>query len=57
MHHVLRKFIARIDFLSEFHEGLVSDMAVAMHPFFVVKDEGIYAQHEIAAHVFFLMKG
>ncbi|EQC27413.1 hypothetical protein SDRG_14739 [Saprolegnia diclina VS20] len=57
LHHVLRKFIARIDFLSEFHEGLVSDMAVAMHPFFVVKDEGIYTQHEIAAHVFFLMKG
>ncbi|OQR87188.1 Voltage-gated Ion Channel (VIC) Superfamily [Achlya hypogyna] len=57
VHHVLRKFIARIDFLSEFHEGLVSDMAVAMHPFFVVKEERIYAQHEIAAHVFFLMKG
>ncbi|OQR89768.1 Voltage-gated Ion Channel (VIC) Superfamily [Achlya hypogyna] len=57
VHHVLRKFIARIDFLSEFHEGLVSDMAVAMNPFFVVRDEPIYVQHEIAAHVFFLMKG
>ncbi|EQC26504.1 hypothetical protein SDRG_15682 [Saprolegnia diclina VS20] len=57
VHHVLRKFVARIDFLSEFHEGLVSDMAVAMHPFFVVKNESIFVQHEIAAHVFFLMKG
>ncbi|OQR81564.1 Voltage-gated Ion Channel (VIC) Superfamily [Thraustotheca clavata] len=57
VHHVLRKFISRIDFLSEFHEGLVSDMAVAMHPFFITKGDGIYLQHEIAAHVFFLMKG
>ncbi|OQS04106.1 Voltage-gated Ion Channel (VIC) Superfamily, partial [Thraustotheca clavata] len=57
VHHVYRKFIARIDFLSEFHEGLVSDMAIAMNPFFVTKEQGIYMQHEIAAHVFFLMKG
>ncbi|CAK4671621.1 unnamed protein product [Aphanomyces euteiches] len=57
VHHVLNKFISRIDFLAEFHEGLVSDMAVAMHPFFCIKEEAVYFQNEIAVHVFFLTKG
>ncbi|ETV77008.1 hypothetical protein, variant [Aphanomyces astaci] len=57
VHHVLNKFISRIDFLAEFHEGLVSDMAVAMNPFFCIKDEAVYLQNEIAVHVFFLTKG
>ena len=57
MHYVFSKFISRIDFLAECHEGLVSDVAVAMHPFFSVKEENIYMQHEIAFHVFFVMKG
>ncbi|RHY29590.1 hypothetical protein DYB32_005041 [Aphanomyces invadans] len=57
VHHVLSKFISRIDFLAEFHEGLVSDLAVAMNPFFCIKDEAVYLQNEIAVHVFFLTKG
>ncbi|KAF0717473.1 hypothetical protein As57867_002258, partial [Aphanomyces stellatus] len=57
VHHVLNKFISRIDFLAEFHEGLVSDLAVAMHPFFCLKDEAIFLQNEIAIHIFFLIKG
>ncbi|ETV96449.1 hypothetical protein H310_10202 [Aphanomyces invadans] len=58
VHHVLQKTIARIDLLSSgHHEGLVSDLAVAMQPFFCVQDDEVYAEQDIAVHVFFLLKG
>ncbi|RHY29591.1 hypothetical protein DYB32_005042 [Aphanomyces invadans] len=58
VHHVLQKTIARIDLLSSgHHEGLVSDLAVALQPFFCVQDDAVYAEQDIAVHVFFLLKG
>ncbi|KAF0717474.1 Aste57867_2264 [Aphanomyces stellatus] len=57
VHHVLKEFIERFDFLASYHHSLVTDVAVAMQPTFCLKDETIFHEGEIAVHIYFLVTG
>ncbi|KAH9100579.1 hypothetical protein Ae201684P_006775 [Aphanomyces euteiches] len=59
VHHVFQNaFISTIHgFLDGFHDELVTDLVVALQPFYCIKDEAAYCQNDLATHVFFLTKG